>query len=482
MIHGSRLPILRNFSALVVTQIFGSAIRFLYLIAIARLLEPDDVGLYSYGIAFYMTLFFLAHFGQETLLSKRVGGHRNRFVTTAAYSLSITLIMISIVAVSASIFLNMTEHDSARLQVLHLFILALITRSLAVWARSCFVALEQVAWIPRYEATFRSLEATTGVACLFFGGGLLHICFLHFAFWGVEATASLRLLIQHQGFRLRLGTDWRLLKAFFRASFVFTVNVWLLGVFSLLGIVGLGLFQHDISVVAYFAIAMQFFTTVMIFPISLSKAIIPGLSRAYRYQTESDLQILATALKVVFIMGGVVAVVANAIGPWAITALFGDRYLAAGNTFSWICWAIGPCAAVFIVAHTLNALDASGLAALTALVMATVHAGVMAVLLSMGDWTTGGFLEASVMSAVAGLLAGSISGAVVGSMALSTKLKMPDHNWWRMPLIFSIMPIAVVYFLPEPVGGVVSIFLLIFLTWKTGIFSRIELDRITGRF
>jgi O-antigen/teichoic acid export membrane protein len=52
--HLSRLPILGNFKALVLTQLLGRVIRFLYLIAIARLIRPEEVGLYSYGIAFYV--------------------------------------------------------------------------------------------------------------------------------------------------------------------------------------------------------------------------------------------------------------------------------------------------------------------------------------------------------------------------------------------------------------------------------------------
>jgi len=65
--------------------------------------------------------------------------------------------MISIMAVLAFMFLILTESDAATLQVLSFFILALIARGLAVWVRSCFIALEQTTWIPRYEVTFRSL-------------------------------------------------------------------------------------------------------------------------------------------------------------------------------------------------------------------------------------------------------------------------------------------------------------------------------------
>ena len=220
----SRIPILGNFKALVLTQLIGRVIRFLYLIAIARLLRPEEVGLYSYGIAFYLIFLFLAHFGQETLLSTRIGGHRHRFAATSAYSFSITLIMISITAVLAFIFLNLIETDAASFHALSFFVLALIVRGLTAWVRSCFIALELATWIPRYEFTFRSLEAITGVVWLLYGGGLLVICFLHFAFWALEAAASFRLLARCRGFRLRMGTNWRLLKGFISISALFTAN------------------------------------------------------------------------------------------------------------------------------------------------------------------------------------------------------------------------------------------------------------------
>jgi O-antigen/teichoic acid export membrane protein len=280
-----------------------------------------------------------------------------------------------------------------------------------------------------------------------------------------------------------MGTNWRLLKGFISISALFTANAWFLAVFSQLGIVGLRLVQPDTAVVAYFAIAMQFFTTLMIFPISLSQAIVPGLSRAYRNQTETDLQTVATAMKAALIIGGMIAVVANATGPWAITLLFGDRYLAAGETFAWLSWAIGPYAAAFMAAQALNALDARERGALTALVMVGVHVIVMALLVSLGqglasDWTGG-----SIGAATLGLLAGSFLGAAVGLAALGSRVKIPGHGWWIKPMVLTVMPAGVMHltFLPSLVAGTLALFLLVALVWITGVFSQAELQRIAKR-
>ena len=71
-----------------------------------------------------------------------------------------------------------------------------------------------------------------------------------------------------------------------------------------------------------------------------------GLSRAHRNQTEADLQIVATAMKASLIIGGMVAVAANAIGPWIINLLFGERYMVAGECTDGGCtkrsWTVAP--------------------------------------------------------------------------------------------------------------------------------------------
>ncbi len=477
-----RLSIARNFSALLSTQIAGRGVRFIYLIAIARILEPGEVGLYTYGIAFYLTLLGLSFFGQDSLLSTRIGGHRYKFPVTAAHSFTVILAATGITVIFAFVFLNLTETDTAVLGALSFFLLALIARGFALWVRSCFIALEQATWIPRYELTFRGLEAVTGTAALFMGGGLLTVCFLHFFFWGLEAAASFRLLAKRQGFRLRLGTNRRLLKGFLSISALFTANAWFLAAFSQVGIVGLRLVQPDAAVVAYFAIAMQFFTTLMIFPISLSQAIVPGLSRAHRNRTEADLQTVATAMKAALIIGGMVAVAANAVGPWVIALLFGERYLAAGETFAWLGWAIGPYGAAFMAAQALNALDARGRGAAAALVMVGVHVAVMAVLVALagraGGWA-GGYIDA----ATAGVLAGSVLGAAAALAALGSRVKVAGHGWWIRPMVLTAIPAGIMHLAPLPplAAGALSLVLLAALTWMTGVFSRAELERIAGR-
>jgi len=210
---------------------------------------------------------------------------------------------------------------------------------------------------------------------------------------------------------------------------------------------------------------------------------VPGLSRAHRNQTEADLQTVATAMKAALIIGGMVAIAANAVGPWIITLLFGERYLAAAATFAWLSWAIGPYAAAFMAAQALNALGARGKGALTAMVMVGVHVAVMAVLVALGQAQANGWAGDPIGAASAGLLAGSILGAATGLAVLGSRIKICGHGWWIKPMILTAIPAGFMHLAPLPplVAGTFSLFLLATLTWMAGIFSRTELDRIAGR-
>ena len=57
-------------------QVLGRAIRFAYIVVIARMLGPDATGLYIYGVSLYLTFLGLANFGQGPVLAARLGKSR----------------------------------------------------------------------------------------------------------------------------------------------------------------------------------------------------------------------------------------------------------------------------------------------------------------------------------------------------------------------------------------------------------------------
>ena len=475
-----RRTILHNLTALAASQLAARTIRFLYLVAIARFLDAREVGLFSYGMAFYLSLAVLSIFGQDTLLATRIGRKRFQFAVVAAHSLTILAAAIAVTAGLGLGFLWSTESDPQVARALGFFMLALMARGLAVWVRSCYVALEKATWIPRYELVFRGLEALTGVVVLWLGAGLLAICFLHFAYWALEAVLSFRRLKLETGVGLRLGVGGRLLRNYALAAAPVTLGIWLLLLFPQIGIVGLRHMQSDIAQVANFAIAMQFVTTLFVLPVSLGQAILPGLTRAQRSRNAADLLALATVLKFCLVGGAVVAALAGPIGPWLIPLLFGARYLAAGEAFGSLMWGLGPLSAAFIAVSALNGLGARGPAARAAFTMVAIQ---VAGMLALGEYAGMDAMNAT----IAAFLAASLAGMALSAVALTSALQSGGGfengqasvplGWWPRPTAILIVcaVIGLSHWLSPHWAAFAGMAAALAGTMALGVFSRHEL-------
>jgi O-antigen/teichoic acid export membrane protein len=476
----ARRSILHNFSALTSTQVAGRIIRFAYLALIARFLSADEVGLYSYGTAIYLSLLGLGGLGQSTLLAARIGRKRAHFAVTAAHSLTILIVGLVVVAAAGLGFIRLSEPDPAVRQALAWFLLALVARGFATWVRSCYAALERTTWIPRYEFSFRGLEAVTGAAALWLGAGLVTICFLHFAFWAIEAVASFGLLIRDTGFRLRLGTNMRLLRRYMLVSLPIMLGLWLLNLFPQLGIVGLRQIQPDAAQVAHFAIAMQFVTTLFVLPVALSQAMLPALARAHRNRDETDLKALLTVLKLCLVGGALAAAVTAAVGPWVVVAAFGEDYRAAGEAFANMMWGLGPYSAAFIAASALNALNFRTRATVAAFLMVAIQAGGMALLAGPGGLD-------SVDATVAGFLLASLAGMAWSFRGLATALRLDAGRrrggWWLAPtgLLLAGSALDLGGWLQPSWVFAAGVTLTLLGSAMLGVFSRPEMAVILGK-
>lgn len=476
----TRRSILHNLGALTSTQVAGRVIRFLYLALIARFLSADEVGLYSYGMALYLSLLGLGQLGQGTLLAARIGRKRSQFAVTAAHSLTILVAGLGLVTAAGFLLLWLTEPVAAVRHALAFFLLAVLARGFAAWVRNCYVALERTTWIPRYEFAFRGLEALTGIAALGMGAGLLTLCFLHFAFWVVESIASFLLLVRDTGFRLRLGSDPRLLKRYASISVPITAGAWLLNLFPQLGIIGLRQIQPDAADVAHFAIAMQFLTALLVLPVSLSQAILPGLVRAHRNRDEADLMVLLTVLKLCVLGGTLAAAVSAAVGPWLIAAAFGAHYLPAGEAFASMMWGLGPYSAAFIAASALSALGYRARATFAAFLMVAIQGGGMVLLAELGGL-------GAVDAAVAAFLLAALAGMAWCFRGLTVALGLGDNprcrGWSLAPTVLLLACAAAGlgdWLEPLWVMGA-GVVLVLAGTALLGVVSRTELAMLLGK-
>ena len=462
-----------NSIAIFLSQLSGRIIRFIYLIIIVHILRPDDVGIFSYGIAFYLFITGFADFGQSTLLPIRIGRNRSNYQRIIQQSFTLSFSAIAVTSLAGLLFIAYYESDSGHFYALSAFILALCARAFCSWVRSVFVGLESTTWIPRYETIFRGLEALIGSAGLLLGAGLVFICYLHAFIWLAEAIASYLLLTREAKVFPRITMHIRSVSHVARVSMYYMLSIWLLLAFPQVGILSLRFFQPATSEIAYFAIAMQFFTAFLIVPASISAAILPGLSRAHKYRSMDDLGVIASTIKAGLVVGGVIAIVSNAVGPWLITTFMGENYRLAGASFARLCWGLGAYGIVFISIQALNALGHRVQAILASFLIVFIHVIGLILLLPLGG----------AVAAALSLVLASIAGTVYTSVVIGPLLGKRGQGWWFLPIFLTAVA-ALVTYLPvniPTINYVLALLLLLFLTWRMRVFSLSELQYIIRR-
>ncbi len=463
----------RTFAALLGGQLGGRTIRFIYIVVLARLIEPSELGIYLYGIAVYVALMGLAGFGQGLLLAARVP-HRSAVDTWFAHSLTIRLGATAFAGVVGLIFLWTQESEPLIRATVALFVGALMARSLAAWVREAHVALEEVAWIPRYETGFRAAEAVIGVALVLAGLGVVWLAGLHLVVWALEAAMSARLMVGRGHWPARLGRRWRLLRPMLGASFWHMASIGLIIVFSQVGIVGLRLLGAPSAVVGQFAIAAQGLFVLLLVPSTLAAALVPALSRVRRHGAGDDQRAVTTLVRWSLAAGAGVAVLVEGYGATAVATMLGPRYGDTASFFTLLAWATGPYAAAIVSIQALNALGQKRRAAVVASIMVATHVALLAIF----------FSQAGANGAGLALIAGVLLGCATGASFLGPAIQVRGLVWWVVPLLVTAGAAALMRLVPvsAPLLAPPVFVLVLAALAATRVVAREELAYIVRRF
>ena len=474
MIAPIKSKLLRNTISLTSTQVGGRIIRFLYMLAIARLLGPVETGIYLYGIALYLSVLGIGQFGQNVFLAQRLGKHRGMPHAVLHHSLTLTLVATLAVAGVLALFVWGSEpNPTVRLSIM-CFVGALVARIIVVWVRGAYVALENPKWIPKYELVFRGLEALVGIIVLLSDGGLLAISFLHFLFWAIEAGFALRKIAHESPGALGLGWRWDYLKKVTTVSVVFVASITAIALFPQVSIILLRNMQSDGVLVGQFGIAMQFMTTLMIVPVAVTQAFLPRLSRSYSHGDGG--RDLITAVKLVGLLALAGAITAAAYGPWFITFVLGPQYAESADLFRFLCWVFTPYAIAVFLGQCLNVIGGRGKAVIIMVLMTTIHAGLLVTYVE----------QSPIIATIGSMLVAALIGMFIALHQVTRQLEFRGHLWWAK----SILVITATYMIfesgwaPLTITAPIALLAGAVLTWMLGVFNTTDnaaIRRVFGR-
>ncbi|UCE40107.1 MAG: oligosaccharide flippase family protein [Candidatus Aminicenantes bacterium] len=301
-----------------------------YAIVLARMLGPELYGLYNYGLSWYMAFILFATLGLAAVLSREVGRDfegRSKVVDQTFLIRLFTSIFVAVLSGCIGFF---TETDPRVKYLLLLFSVALVGRSLALWAKEVFNAYESNRYYLIQQALFRPLEVLVGIIVLIAGGNIIAVAAVHALSWWLQALGGF-LFIAKRITVIKIRWSWRTHRKILSQGFVICLNQFMIfwppfGVVILFRFLG----GTDFSL-GQLALILGMFWVAFRIPESSSVAALPVLSRAVGKGDGRDRLFTETVLRINIIFGATAGLGGLGLGIWLVTAVFGMNYELAGR-------------------------------------------------------------------------------------------------------------------------------------------------------
>lgn len=323
------------------TQGFSFAIRFVYAIALAHYLGPELYGFINYGISWYFTFLSLTGFGIFAILSREIGRDRSSgaWITSLTFTLRTPVTVVA--AVACGVFGWFIETRPEARVILIIFSIALVGRSLALWAEGVFTAYEVSKFSFRLQAVFRTFEVIAGTGLLLAGGGATAVAIVHAISWWFQALAGLA-LTGRRLVAIRFNFSWQGLKSILRQGIPIGIGFVMVNWLRSGPIVLFRHFGSSENSLGQLALSMQSFLIIASIPVAAGLASLPVLSRSVARQDGKEYIFIESMIKFALFFGATAGLAGLGAGPWLVNLLFGTRYLEAGYLLGLVMWLLIP--------------------------------------------------------------------------------------------------------------------------------------------
>jgi O-antigen/teichoic acid export membrane protein len=332
------------------TQGFNFGIRFVYAIALAHYLGPELYGLINYGISWYFTFLSLTGLGIVAILSREIGKDRSSGARITSLTFTLRTPVTVFAAVACGLFAWFIETRPEARIILIVFSIALVGRSLALWAEGVFTAYEVSQFSFRIQVVFRTFEVIAGTGLLLAGGEAMAVAIVHAISWWFQALAGLALT----GRRLvpiRFNFSWQDLKSILRQGIPIGIGFVMVNWLRSGPIVLFRHFGSSENSLGQLALAMQSFVVIASVPVAAGMASLPVLSRSVARQDGKESIFIASTIKGALFFGAAAGLAGMGAGPWLVNILFGARYLEAGYLLGYVMWLLIPFTCGFIISR-----------------------------------------------------------------------------------------------------------------------------------
>lgn len=438
--------------------VVSTLLRVGYFIALTRLFGPELYGRYAFASSWYLLFLGFTYFGTGVYLAKEIGRNRELIARTLSATLTVKLPITALGAIACAGAAFFLENDEDVRRLLFIVSVALVGRGLAIWAEAGFNALEANVFVFRQVLAFRFLEIAGGLVALTLYGTVESVLIAHTLSWWAQAAYAMFSLHRLAPFGLVL--EFAELKKICAFGAVLTVigglHQWLIqGAIILFRQVA-----ADDVLVGQLAAALTIFGMLIIFPIALSTAALPVLSRTVARKDNRETVFIDIACRGIIVLGISAALVGMALGPWLIPAILGSAYTIAGDLVGPALLLVVPFGIVNVTNSVLFAHDrtkvqllavgAGSLIFTATLPLLSRSYGPYGPLMAMG--VAGGTMSFALLLGISRVAAMDWGRSVLrpglsAVCGVAAYLALADFSsWWALGVSFAAMAIGLVAF------------------------------------
>ncbi len=358
--------ILSNSALVLGGEIADRILRLLLVLMAPRILGDAAYGKFHFAIMYTNLFLILADFGIHQLIIRDISRDRSRSQKLASNGLTLKLILASATIGLIYLVTSFSGKPAADVNAVYFMGWAMIAGSFGEFFASVFRAHQKMGYDVLSTLIFGTVVNAAGLYVLFAGYDFV-------ALSGVYLLAQVVRLIyciivtQAKFVKIRLGTDFALIRYLARESFTFGILYFFALLYTNVDSTMLSFMTND-ETTGWYGVSYRLINAMMFIPVAVMKVVFPALSQYFKESEEMFQSLFERSFKMMLLIGFSLAAVVYGSADRIIVAMWGQEFISGAGALKILVWAN---AIMFVGTVQTHATRASNRQGFTAKVVAS---------------------------------------------------------------------------------------------------------------
>jgi O-antigen/teichoic acid export membrane protein len=347
--------ILQNTLMLTLTEIIARIMSLLLIMAVARKLGPELMGIYAFGVTFVGIFQIFVNFGLEPFIQREVS-RRPDIAGRLMAQIFVLKLIIYLAAVILILIFSLAAVDSeVKRWVVWILTGTMFFQTNFTATNAFFRAYQKAKYEAMVRMSLRVVYTSLGLAAILSGRGLLTLVTLEFIAQAGACLLAWSLFIKRIGNPFHALGLSHLKKLILSARDFFLIRI-VQTIFNSIDLLMLSLMAGD-TATGFYSVAVRLTGAFDFLPTAFTGAFLPVISRQARTDQSAFVNTFRPYYKYLFIIGLGVAVALSGLAEGWIVFLFGTSFKLAAPTLVALSIALMLTFANWSISNAIIALD-----------------------------------------------------------------------------------------------------------------------------